>query len=454
MSGSTFRERSAIATGDARLTAAIARTAELLLQKRASATAALGDFEERRERAKALKKGVIADLSAHVASFAKAATATGAKIHFAKDEAEVAAIFSELAKRLNLKTAVKAKSMTAEEVELNEIAHHSGVEVTETDLGEFIIQLAGEKPSHIMAPAIHRDKAQVAELFAAKIGSDPTLDVEGLVAAARAFLRQRFLTSDLGISGANFAAADTGTVVLVTNEGNGRMATTLPRAHIVLMGAEKIVPTLADVPDLLALLTRSASGQAISTYVNFITGPRRPEDFDGPQELHIIILDHGRLEIARGPFSEILHCLHCGACLNHCPVYRSVGGHAWKSAYPGPMGSVLSPLLWGLKAYPELPDACTLCGRCREACPMGIPLPDYHLALRAAKGERGPGLAAAGAVAASPPLYRLSFAILRKLLALGVSPPASNYAANWRLARKMPRPKSGASFRKWWRDRK
>lgn len=453
MTRSTFRERAAKATADARLVKAIAKTAGLLLEKRRAAVAALPDFEEKRRAAREAKAEVVENLDLFAGKFADRARAKGAIVHFADGAEDVAKVVSDLASRLNLKTAVKAKSMTAEEIGLNELSGGCGIETTETDLGEFIIQLAGEKPSHIMAPAIHRDRAQVAELFAEKIGARPDLGVAELVAAARAWLRARFLSADLGISGCNFAVAETGTVVLVTNEGNGRMATALPRVHLVVMGIEKVVPTLADVPGMLALLTRSASGQPISTYVNFITGPRRGGDSEGPEELHIVILDHGRKRIAAGPCKEMLYCLHCGACLNHCPVYRAVGGHAWESAYPGPMGSVLSPLIFGLSRYPDLPDACTLCGRCREACPMAIPLPEYHLALRA-KRSGGGGSRVARAVLGSPKTYRLGLAVLRRLLASGVNPPPVGYAAAWLSARAAPKPKPGPTFREWWEKRK
>lgn len=451
MAADTFRLRAAKAVGDKRLGKAIAKTAGLLLEKRRAAVAALPDFEDRRRAAREAKSLVVANLELFADKFAAAAAANGASVHFADGEADVARIVSDLAKRLGLKTAVKAKSMTAEEIGLNEISHECGIETTETDLGEFIIQLAGEKPSHIMAPAIHRDRAQVAELFNEKIGAKPDLGVEELVAAARAWLRERFLSADLGVSGCNFAVADTGTVVLVTNEGNGRMATCLPRVHLVVMGIEKVVPSMSDVPGMLSLLTRSASGQAISTYVNFITGPKRDGDCEGPEELHIIILDHGRKKIAAGTCSEMLYCLHCGACLNHCPVYRSIGGHAWNSAYPGPMGSVLSPLIWGISKYPELPDACTLCGRCREACPMAIPLPEYHLALRAERS--GEGGSAAGAIAGSPAAYRLGLSVMRRVLSMGIAPPVG-YAGRWLKSRNLPRPKPGPSFRSWWESRK
>jgi L-lactate dehydrogenase complex protein LldF len=340
--------------------------------------------------------------------------------------------------------------MTAEEVELNEALELSGVAVTETDLGEFIIQLANEKPSHIMAPAIHRNRAQVAELFTERIGTPPGLDVEALVAAARKYLREKFLAADMGITGGNFAIAETGSLVLVSNEGNIRMATTLPHVHLAIVGIDKVIPKMADLPQFLALLTRSASGQTISSYMSIITGPRRTGEEEGPDRLHIILLDNGRSRIAQGSYREILHCLHCGACISHCPVYRSVGGHAYQATYPGPMGAVLSPLIAGLTLYADLPNACTLCGRCAEVCPVRVPLPDYLRLLRSDVNKPALMMKLAARAAAHPLLYRFGMIVMRRLLNKGHSGMAAPALKEWMVCREPPELQEEESFREWW----
>lgn len=455
-----FRIASASAVTDEVLRAAIRKTADSLLSRRASCTADYPGFEELRDWGRSRKLEVSGRLEQYAREFADRVEAAGGKVHFARDAAEAVAIIVRLARERGARTAVKSKSMTAEEISLNEALSRAGVTVTETDLGEFIIQLAGERPSHVLAPAIHRNRAQIAELFHQTIGTPTDLDVKDLVRAARAALRQRFLTADLGITGGNFAVAETGTLVLVTNEGNGRMTTSLPPVHIAVVGIDKIIPRISDLPGFLTLLTRSASGQPISSYVSIITGPRKQGEEEGPEELHVVLLDNGRSPLARGPFREILHCLHCGACLNHCPVYRAVGGHAYESVYPGPMGDVLSPLLWGMETYPDLPDACTLCGRCAEACPVRIPLPEYHRKLRIlrARGQARLTLAAgvSAAAAANPSLYRTGLGILRQILIDGrelFNGESIGAMENWMICRNPPRPRKGPAFRAWWRER-
>lgn len=457
-----FRAASAKAVDDAVLGAAIRKTANILLTRRVSCVAEYPEFEALRDWGRSRKLEVSGSIQERVREFSRQARAAGCVVHLARNAQAASETVTRIAREHGVRTAVKSKSMTAEEVSLNEALFHAGVEVTETDLGEFIIQLAGEKPSHILAPAIHRSRAQVGELFHEALGAPPGLDVEDLVVVARQALRRRFLAADMGITGGNFAIAETGTLVLVTNEGNGRMTTTLPPLHVAVVGIDKIIPKLSDLPGFLTLLTRSASGQAISSYVSIITGPRKPGEEEGPKELHIVLLDNGRSALADGPFREILHCLHCGSCLNACPVYNAVGGHAYESVYPGPMGDVISPLLWGMERFHDLPDACTLCGRCAEACPVRIPLPDYHRKLRAirARGRVGENLTAvaSAAAAACPALYGAGLEVARSLTgkkagalgekALGVS------MKRWSICRDVPRPQAGPSFRAWWEDRR
>jgi L-lactate dehydrogenase complex protein LldF len=310
--------------------------------------------------------------------------------------------------------------------------------------------------------AVGRRTYEFCEYLHEVLGTPPGLDIEGLVTAARHALRERFLSADLGITGANFAVADTGTLVLVTNEGNGRMTTTLPAVQIAIVGIDKIIPGIADLPDFLKLLIRSATGQVSSSYVTVITGPRRPGEEEGPEALHVVLLDNGRSALAGGPFREMLHCLHCGACLNACPVYQAVGGRAYESVYPGLMGDVISPLLWGMEAFSDLPDACTLCGRCAEVCPMRIPLPDFHRKLRVLREEGKVGATVAAhalaSAAACPALYQGGLGVLRRFF--GKSKGAlgdhiiGGLLGNWALCRDLPRSQKGESFRTWWGNRR
>lgn len=382
MSRRNFRAQSARAVTNKRLQNAVRKTADLLTTMRAKTTNSKSGFEELRAWGRSRKLEISDNLDHWSRMFAGKVVEQGATVHWAKDAAEANRIIAAIACKRGITTAVKSKSMTTEEIELNTALEKAGVQVTETDLGEFIIQLAGEHPSHIMAPAIHRNQDEVRQLFVEKIGASTDLDVEGMVRFARKVLRQRFLKAGMGITGCNFAVADTGTIAIVTNEGNGRMCTTLPKVQVALVGMEKLIPSLKDLPDFLSLLTCSATGQRASSYINMTTGPRRSGETEGPQELHVVLLDNGRSDIAVSPWREIMHCLHCSACLNHCPVYKAVGGHAYESPYCGPMGSVLSSTLWGAAEYSDLPNACTLCGRCAEVCAVKIPLPEYHRSLR------------------------------------------------------------------------
>jgi L-lactate dehydrogenase complex protein LldF len=445
-----FRKASAEAVQNTQVIAAVRKTADILFEKRAMAVADAPDFEALRDNGRALKMEISGNLEKYAQTFAAHAQAAGAVVHRAADAAAVARIAIKIASDNRAETAVKGKSMTAEEVELNEALELSGVAVTETDLGEFIIQLANEKPSHIMAPAIHRNRAQVAELFTERIGTPPGLDVEALVAAARKYLREKFLAADMGITGGNFAIAETGSLVLVSNEGNIRMATTLPRVHLAIVGIDKVIPKMADLPQFLALLTRSASGQTISSYMSIITGPRRTGEEEGPDRLHIILLDNGRSRIAQGSYREILHCLHCGACISHCPVYRAVGGHAYQATYPGPMGAVLSPLIAGLTLYADLPNACTLCGRCAEVCPVRVPLPDYLRLLRSDVNKPALMMKLAARAAAHPLLYRFGMIVMRRLLNKGHSGMAAPALKEWMVCREPPELQEEESFREWW----
>ena len=377
-----FRQRAFVAIGDVRLQAALEGATYRFRSHREAALAELPDADELRDHFKALRAATLANLGHHLETFEQNAAAAGARVHWAADAAEACAIITGIAQENGAQQIVKTKSMTTEEIGLNRALANAGITPIETDLGEWIIQLAGEPPSHIIAPAIHKTRQQVAELFSAEMGEEmPADDIPRLTAAARQLLRQRFLQADIGITGANIGIAETGSIVLVTNEGNAEMTTSLPPVHIALMGIEKIAPTWDDAAAWLALLARSATGQPLSIYTSIITGPARPTDPDGPRQLHIVLLDNGRSRLLNTPYEEALQCIRCGACLNVCPVYREAGGHAYGSPYSGPIGAVISPLLFGMEAYAALPHASTLCGACRDVCPARIDLPRLLLSL-------------------------------------------------------------------------
>ncbi|BBU71440.1 iron-sulfur cluster-binding protein [Fluviibacter phosphoraccumulans] len=311
-------------------------------------------------------------------------TANGIQVHWAETPEEANRIFIDIAQAHEARSVIKGKSMVSEEVELNHALQAAGIEALESDMGEYIVQLADEKPSHIIMPAIHKTKVEIAELFAERIpGVDYTDSVDELIQIGRKVLRDKFATADIGVSGVNMMVAETGTLCLVENEGNGRMSTTVPRVHIAITGIEKVVEKLTHVPPLLSLLTRSATGQAITTYVNMISSPRKDGELDGPDAVHLILLDNGRTQAYADPqLRSTLQCIRCGACMNHCPVYTRIGGHAYGTTYPGPIGKIISPHLLGLDSTYALATASTLCGACAEVCPVRIPIPDLLIRLR------------------------------------------------------------------------
>jgi L-lactate dehydrogenase complex protein LldF len=335
-----------------------------------------------RDRARQIRAHTLSKLDTYLTQFAAAVEAAGGQVHWAADGEAANRIVLGLARAGGVKKAVKGKSMVSEETGLNHALQAAGIEVIESDLGERIIQLAGEMPSHIIVPAVHKTKEQIGELLHEKLGVPLTRVPEEMTAAARASLRGEFLAADMGISGVNFGVAETGTLALVENEGNGRLTTTAPRIHVALMGIERLVPTLDDLGVMLQVLARSATGQKLTVYTNLLTGPRRADEPDGPDELHVVLVDNGRSRVLGGELAEILYCIRCGACLNACPVYQQIGGHAYGSVYPGPVGAVLTPALGGIGPWNDLPHASTLCGACREVCPVRIDIPRMLLALR------------------------------------------------------------------------
>src|SRR5687768_13904982 len=384
MNTETFAENAKAALGDEQLRGALRHATTLFGKRRREAAASLSNWEDLRNEARAIKDEVLLHLDRYLETFVSNAESRGAKVHWARDAAEANEIICRLTVERGARTVVKSKSMTTEEIHLNAALERAGMRVVETDLGEYIIQLAGETPSHILAPAIHKTKRQVAELFTAELGIPPTDDVDQLTGTARSTLREWFASADIGISGVNFGIVETGTIVIVENEGNIRLTTSLPRTHIAVMGIEKVVPRFADLDVFLKLLPRSATGQRSSAYQSFITGVKRQLTDEGPEELHIVLLDNGRSSMLAHPVTRpSLACLRCGACLNACPVYQQIGGHAYGSVYPGPIGAVITPQLMGISKTKQLPYASSLCGACREVCPVKIDIPELLLHLRA-----------------------------------------------------------------------
>lgn len=353
------------------------------------AWAAMADPEAARVMARAVRENALARLSQLLVALETRASKNGIVVHWAETAEDACQVIQELVHHYDARHVIKSGSTTTEEIRLNAALEDIGVQVLETALGEYVLQLADEPPSHMVAPAAHLTADDVASIFREKLGVRTVLNPQNLVDAARRRLRRAFTEADIGISGVNFAVAETGTLVLVTNEGNGCMVTTLPRVHVALMGLDKVVATWEELGVLLQVLSRSATGQPLTSYVSLIHGPRRAGDMDGPEAVHLIILDNGRSEVLARGFGEALTCIRCAACLNACPVYREIGGQAYGSPYPGPIGAVLSPLLWP-GDHADLPFASTLCGACRDVCPVGIDLPDLLLRLRVAvRGQSG-----------------------------------------------------------------
>ncbi|MEE4276167.1 MAG: LutB/LldF family L-lactate oxidation iron-sulfur protein, partial [Thermoleophilia bacterium] len=343
----------------------------------------LGDAEEWRDAVAAVRRHTVAHLDRYLAEFAGNVERAGGHVFFAADAREAREYVADLARRNGVRRVVKVKSMVSEEIALDAALEAVGAEVTETDLGAYLAQLAGERPYHIIGPAVHMRLPRITEILSYATGEDLPEEPDALAASARRTLRDKFLTADLGVSGANFGVASTGTVVLVTNEGNGRMTTTLPPTHVVVMGMERLVPDWRSLEPLLTMLPRAGTGERMTAYVNAITGPRREEDVDGPEELHVVIVDNGRSRILGTKYAPVLQCIRCGSCADFCPVYRTMGGHAYDSVYTGPIGAVLTPLLDGMEGREHLPFASTLCGACDDACPARVPLSDLLLELRA-----------------------------------------------------------------------
>ncbi|MFO1071198.1 MAG: LutB/LldF family L-lactate oxidation iron-sulfur protein [Geminicoccaceae bacterium] len=430
---------------------------------RARAAGRLPEFEALRDLAAAIKDHSLAHLDLYLEAFEASVVERGGQVHWARDAAEARAIVLELCQAAQARTVTKSKSMLTEEIALNDFLEANDIEPVETDLGEYILQLAHQPPSHLIAPVVHMTQSEIADVFERRLGGPRLEEAAEIVAAARALLRERYLEADVGVTGANFLVAETGSVITVTNEGNAELTQGVPGTHIVLASLEKVVPTMEDAFTLLRVLARSATGQEFSCYTTVMTGPRRAADLDGPAGFHVVLLDNGRSRMLGNEFREMLRCIRCGACMNHCPVYLVTGGHAYGWVYPGPMGSVLTPQLVGIEQGWPLPNASTFCGRCEEVCPVRIPLPKLmrHWREEQFKRELTPptarrGLALWAWLARRPRLYRLVTGLAVRLLArLGRQGSLKRLplAGGWTVSRDLPAPQ-GRTFMSQWRSGK
>ncbi len=452
------------------ISASVQKATSRFLDTRSGVVGAVGDarWQALRQAGHEIRLHTINHLDHYLTLLERRVTEAGSHVHWARDAAEANRIVAQIAAEHGVGCAVKAKSMATEEIGLNRVLADAGIQALETDLGEYIIQLAGVGPSHIIVPAVHLTKESIAQLFTEKLGIDAPPEPFALAAIARRALRRAFLEADMGISGANFLVAETGTLVIVSNEGNGRMCTTLPPLYVAVAGIDKVVPDMESLNVLLKLLPRSATGQKMSCYTSFINGPRRRESEGGPQELHLVLLDNGRTRILRDEVTrETLLCIRCGVCLNVCPVYNHVGGHAYGFAYSGPIGAILSPQLLGGQVAGALPFASSLCGACAEYCPVKIPIPEILIQLRrrVMEGDQVEAASAPPVVRAAASVGGLAFrwswlyefgtqalkvlqAPLRRDGWLPALPPPVN---RWTMAR--PFPAFAADFRQWWRER-
>ncbi|HST93166.1 MAG TPA: LutB/LldF family L-lactate oxidation iron-sulfur protein [Microvirga sp.] len=463
-----FKTNAARALADTQLQKALGNVKQGFIDKRRAAAEKLPEFEALRDSARDIKNHTLQHLDLYLEAYEGKVKASGGHVHFARTAEEARGIILGICREAGARTVTKGKSMIAEEIGINHHLEANGIVPVETDLGEYIIQLRNEMPSHIIAPAVHLNATQVEQDFrrvhthldAKRDLSEPVQ----LLTEARAVLRERFLAADVGITGANFLVAETGTSIIVTNEGNGDLTQILPKTHIVLTSIEKLVPTLEDVSQILRVLARSATGQEMSVYTTFSTGPRRAADSDGPENYHVVLLDNGRSSMLGTSFEEMLRCIRCGACMNHCPVYHAVGGHAYGWVYPGPMGAVLTPSLIGIDKAGHLPNASTFCGRCESVCPVRIPLPKLMRHWREREFERHltpatirSGLKTWGFLARRPALYRV--ATRAAMGVLGLAGRAKGrfawlpLAKGWTKYRDFPAPQGETFQARWRRER-
>ena len=466
-SAATFPANVIKALADSQLQYAMTETGPRFQTKRSVARDALPEFDALRDQSRDIKNHVLDHLDIYLERYEAKVQASGGHVHWAATAEEARAQILEICRKANARVVTKGKSMISEEIDLNHHLEANGIQPVETDLGEYLIQIRNERPSHIIAPAVHLTRDQVECAFRkAHSHLDPNRDlteIPALVEEARTVLRQKYFEADAGVTGANFLIAETGTSIIVTNEGNGDLTQTLPKVHIVIASIEKIVPTLEDAATILRVLARSATGQDFSNYTTLSTGPRRDGDPDGPEEYHVVILDNGRSNVLGTEFQDMLRCIRCGACLNHCPVYNAVGGHAYGWVYPGPIGSVVTPALVGIENAKHLPNASTFCGRCEEVCPMRIPLPKMLRHWREKEFERHLqpasirwGLRFWAFAAKRPKLYQFGTRIAARVLAnMGHGKGRLRnvpLASGWTKYRDFPAPQ-GKTFQQMWKER-
>jgi L-lactate dehydrogenase complex protein LldF len=465
----TFDERSGQALADVELRKTLRSVTDVILQLRKAGLGRLPDSDDWRDHARRIRAHTLARLDTYLDQFVGAVEARGGHTFYASTAEDAVAYVRDLALKKGVRLAVKSKSMVTEEIELNHHLEHAGIRVVETDLGEYIVQLDNDRPSHIVMPIIHKNRHQVADLFRRTIGATDAdvADIASMTQLARRVLREEFINADMGISGVNFAVAETGSITTCTNEGNGRLCTTMPRIHVAMMGIERIVPTVQDLVVMLQVLARSATGQNLTVYTNVVTGPRPASgpsaEGDGPEEF-LVMVDNGRSRVLGSEEAEILYCIRCGACLNTCPVFQQIGGHAYGSVYPGPVGAVLTPALEGIKAFRDLPHASSLCGACREVCPVRIDIPRMLLSLRARgvdEGESprwfGTGIHAFRWVGVRPRLFQWAGSLAARASRLmatdGWITRLPGHLAGWTKARDFPA-MAPRSFQDRWKERR
>ncbi|NQD65039.1 iron-sulfur cluster-binding protein [Bacillus haikouensis] len=460
-----FNDRVSQGLADTFMRGAVSSAQGRFRSGRLNAAEELGNWEEWRKLGEEIRTHTIENLDYYLELLSENVAKRGGHVFFAETAEEANEYITDVVKKKKGKKVVKSKSMVTEEINLNEALEKAGSEVIETDLGEWILQVDDhDPPSHIVGPAIHKNKEQIRDVFKKKLGYDKTEKPEELALFARETLRKEFLQADIGITGCNFAIAESGTITLVTNEGNARMSTTIPKTQITVMGMERVAPTWEEMEVLVSLLTRAAVGQKLSSYVTALTGPRQEGEVDGPEEFHLVIVDNGRSKILGTEFQSILHCIRCAACINECPVYRHVGGHSYGSIYPGPVGAVLSPLLGGYEEYKELPFASTLCAACTEACPVKIPLHEHLLRHRQIIVERegnapvfeNLSMKAFSMGTASPAMYNIGSRLAPSSMAPftkdGSISKGPGPLKNWTDIREFPAPKK-ERFRDWYKKR-
>ena len=461
MTGQTFTHAAREGLADTQLRSNLRNATDTIRAKRSRVVAELPDWEELRDAGRAIKADVLAQLETYLAEFERKAIEAGAQVHWAREAAEANEIVVEIARSHSASEVVKVKSLTTDEIGVNDALEAAGIQPIETDLAELILQLDGDWSSHILVPAIHRNRREIRDIFAGTIAPDLVSDAPAdLAEASRSYLRERFLEAKVGVSGANFAVAETGTICIVESEGNGRMCTTLPPVLVSVIGIEKLVPTFADLEVFLQLLPRSSTGERMNPYTSLWTGITAG---DGPDELHVVLLDNGRTRVLRDEVGrQALHCIRCSACLNVCPVYSRTGGHAYGSVYPGPIGAILTPQLIGIENAKSLPFASTLCGACYEVCPVKIDIPTVLLHLRAAAVSTGAPRAERSAMRVVGWIFRSRrrFAwaqrfgriAQRPLVRRGLISRAPGLLRRWTKSRDL-RPVSPQTFREWWGKR-